>query len=147
LAAEQPAVTALVPEQPPVADPAPERTFQLKPVVIKLEQPVPVNIAPESSKDPLQASADAAAGRPPVPDMVTLRLLFKASTLAQVRDSSGTLIFTRIGAKGSSSSVKGRPPLSVMVNKASNVKLEFNGEAVDLKGHTNRNGVAQLTLQ
>jgi cytoskeleton protein RodZ len=64
-----------------------------------------------------------------------------------VRDNSGKLIFTRIGTKGSANSVKGKPPLSVMVKHANNVKLEFNGQSVDLKDHTSRDGIARLTLQ
>jgi cytoskeleton protein RodZ len=147
--------------------PVREKPVQLKPVIIKLEQPVPINIAPESARDPLQALDDqmaASAGMtasvatpgsaqtpsatvPAVPEVATLRLSFQASALAQVRDSSGKLIFTRTGAKGNSNSVKGKPPFSVMVKQANNVRLEFNGQVVDLKGHTNRDGVARLTLQ
>ncbi|MCL2645277.1 MAG: DUF4115 domain-containing protein [Betaproteobacteria bacterium] len=145
--------------QPPVQvgpqrpiEPEPQSTVQFKPQVIKLEQPVPVNIAPESARDPLQAGADAIAPAlgqvsAAAPESATLRLLFNDSTLAQVRDNSGRLILTRTGTKGSSSSVKGKPPFSVMVKQANNVELEFNGQAVDLKEHTNRDGVARLTLQ
>jgi cytoskeleton protein RodZ len=126
--------------------PAREKTVQLKLVTTKLDQPVPVNIAPESSRDPLQTGADP-AGMPIVPNVATLRLSFSASTLAQVRDNSGKLIFTRTGAKGTSNSIKGEPPFTVMVKQPNNVRLEFNGESVDLKGHTNRDGIARLTLQ
>jgi len=140
------------PEQP--VEPAPQElqsTIQYKIQTIKLEQPVPVNIAPESAKDPLQAESEqaiaAALGQAPVPEEAALRLSFNASTLAQVRDNSGRLIFTRTGVKGSSSNVKGKPPFSVMVKQADNVKLEFKGQVVDLKEHTDRDGVARLTLE
>ena len=145
----------------PAAAPVQEKTVWFEPQIIKLAQPVPVNIAPESANPPPQVegeqktvptegSTSAQAQNPPmpvVPEVATLRVSFNASTLAQVRDSSGKLIFTRTGAKGSSSSVKGKPPFSVMVKQANNVKLEYNGQSVDLKGHTNRDGIARLTLQ
>jgi cytoskeleton protein RodZ len=135
-----------------------EKVVRLEPQIktIRLEQPVPVNIAPESARDPLEqmaasaevtASVSPSTAMPEVPSVATLRLSFNASALAQVRDSSGKLIFTRTGAKGSSNSIKGKPPFSVMVKQAGNVRLEFNGQTVDLRGHTNRDGIARLTLQ
>ncbi|MCL2590459.1 MAG: DUF4115 domain-containing protein [Betaproteobacteria bacterium] len=137
--------------EPQRADPEPQKTIQFKPLIIALERPVPVNIAPESARDPLQSAQDteSAPGQAPVavPSVATLRVLFNASTLAQVRDNSGRIIFTRTGTKGSSNSVKGKPPFSIMVKQANNVQLEFNGQAVDLKGHTSKDGIARLTLQ
>jgi len=121
---------------------------QFKVQTFELTAPVPINIAPDSAKDPTQMDvAQEGSGAPSVPDVATLRLLFNASTLAQVRDSSGKIIFTRTGTKGSSNSIKGKPPFSVTVNNANNVELEFNGQAVDLKEHTSKNGIARLTLQ
>ncbi|MDR2209415.1 MAG: DUF4115 domain-containing protein [Azoarcus sp.] len=129
------------------ASPAHEKTVQLKPVVIKLDQPVPVNIAPESAKDPLADGQEPLAGMPSAPEVATLRLLFNASTWVDVRDNTGKLLFNRTGVKGSSNSVKGNPPLTVRIKHANNVNLEFNGQAVDLKKHTNREGFTRLTLQ
>jgi cytoskeleton protein RodZ len=145
--------TVTEPETAPVSEkaPAPETKVRFEPVVIKLASPVPVNIAPESSRPPppIGGEADEAAGppAPAVPHEATLRLLFNASTLAEVRDGSGKLIFTRTGTKGGSNKVTGKPPFKVMVKHPGNVKLEFNGQVVDLKGHTNREGIARLTLQ
>lgn len=105
-----------------------------------LEPPVLVNLAKDPTKTDggAQASANSEA---------TLRLLFNASTLVRVSDRSGKLIFTRTGIRGSTNSIKGKPPFSVTVNNANNVGLEFNGKAVDLKGHTGKDGVARLTLK
>ena len=150
------AAIAPVPEAPPAAAPVeeapstatPEKKTRFEPEVIKLAPPVPVNIAPESSNPPpLLGGGPDSQAVPSAPSVATLRLLFNASTLAQVRDSSGKLIFTRTGIKGSTSSVKGMPPLSIMVKQASSVRLEFNGEMIDLKNHTSRDGIARLTLQ
>jgi cytoskeleton protein RodZ len=138
----------------PAAAPASGKKIQLKQQIVKLEAPEPVPLAPESAYEPPQMEAEQAGASPvdagaiPVPPAEsTLRLLFNASTSAQVRDSSGKLIFTRTGTKGSSSSVKGKPPFSVMVKQAGNVTLEFDGQVVDLKAHTTRDGVARLILQ
>jgi len=156
---EKQSVVAVVAEKQPVAAAeeqpvtAAGKTVRLEPQIIRLAQPVPVNIAPELENAPLLGSGeqtiapDQAQAGPPLPDVATLRVLFSASTLAQVRDNSGKLIFTRTGTKGSSSSIKGKPPLTVMVKQANHVKLEFNGQSVDLKGHTNKDGIARLTLQ
>ena len=158
--------------EPPAAAPIHEKTVRLKQQTIEreiLKPPVPVNIAPESANEPplmeresgqvtalteaevsftdtasAQTLPAAVPGAPKVP---MLRLSFNGSTLAQVRDSSGKLIFTRTGAKGSSNSVKGKPPFSVVITQANNVTLEFKGQAVDLRKHTDKNGVARLTLQ
>jgi|GEM_PF-564471 len=165
---------------PPETAPTPEKAIQLKPQIIKLERPVPVNVMQEwaaeaaqresemmivpvdlmgSGSDPASTASSAssralaaaqtrpAPAVPSAPEVATLRLVFGASTLAQVRDSSGKLIFTRTGTKGSANSVKGKPPFSVMIRQANNMKLEFNGQAVDLKGHTGKDGVARLTLR
>ncbi len=144
---------APVQEKLPVPAPVREKHVKFETQTITLAPPVPVNIAPESANAPPLGSGeqaiatDQAQAGPPLPEVGTLRVSFNASTLAQVRDNSGKLIFTRIGTKGSSSSVKGKPPFSVMIKQANNVKLEYNGQSVDLKGHANKDGIARLILQ
>jgi cytoskeleton protein RodZ len=145
-----------------VSAPAHGKSVQYKQKIVTIQPPelaLPdlVDTAPESSSDPPQmgeAEGDPATGTAlaltepgAAPIVPTLRLSFNASTLAQVRDSSGRLIFARTGAKGSTSSIKGTPPFQVMIKHAKNVELEFNGKEVDLKGHTTRDGVARLVLQ
>jgi len=138
-APQEPAQPA--PQKP--AQPVPQGTIKTE----KLAAPVLVNLAPESARDPMHMDSESASGQVPADPDVTLRLLFNASTLAQVRDRSGKIIFTRTGTKGSISNIKGKPPFTVTVNNANNVKLEFNGQPVDLKGHTKKDGVARLTLE
>ena len=137
---------ALEQEKLPEAAPVHEKYVKFEIQTITLAPPVPVNIAAGSSNTSPQMDGDQVIA-PSAPEVATLRVSFNASTLAQVRDNSGKLIFTRIGTKGSSSNVKGKPPLSVMVKQANNVRLEFNGKSVDLRGHANRDGIARLTLQ
>lgn len=112
------------------------------------EQPV----QPDASAG-LPAAAPAADSKPgqageaaPVAGAGELRFSFEGNSWVEVRDASGRTIFSQMNAKGSTQTVQGLPPLQLVIGNASSVRLQYNGEAVDLAPHT-RVEVARLTLE
>ena len=112
--------------------------------------------APASTAEPVSGTNTATVPTAPstdnaVPgnDVTTLRFSFSVDALVQVRGKNGKIIFSRVGSKGRTYNVqvKDNLPVSLMIKQANKVKLDFNGIPIDLKPHTNREGVARLSLQ
>lgn len=101
--------------------------------------PEPVNAAKAAAPPPEAASNVAAAGES------TIRLSFLADAWVEVRDGRGVRIYSQLGAKGSEQTVVGKPPLSVVIGNAANVRMTYNGKPVDLMPHI-KVDVARLTL-
>jgi cytoskeleton protein RodZ len=100
--------------------------------------PTTAEVAPTTAE-----VAPASVVKPPPP----LRLSFGVNALAEVRDASGRIVFTRMGAKGRSYSAQGKPPFTLKIQQARSVKLEFHGNLIDLEPHINKDGIAHLILQ
>ncbi|MDR1854045.1 MAG: helix-turn-helix domain-containing protein [Azoarcus sp.] len=113
--------------------------------------------APAAANAPTaQVAAAAPAAIPPAAEAAPaapeeaappLRFTFSGESWVQVRENGGKVIFTRGVKRGSASSVFGNPPFSVVIRNADKVKLEFNGKPVNLSPHTNRDGIARVTLK
>lgn len=65
----------------------------------------------------------------------------------QVRDKAGVVVYTGIGAPGTTRTVQGEPPFAIVVGNATQVTLEYDGRPVDLQPHTRSGGVARMTLE
>jgi cytoskeleton protein RodZ len=76
----------------------------------------------------------------------TLRLRFHAESWVEVRDAQGTVLFSRLNARGSEAEVAGRPPLSVVVGNAPEVAATYEGREFPLEPHT-KVAVARFTLE
>jgi cytoskeleton protein RodZ len=63
----------------------------------------------------------------------------------EIKDASGTLIFSRLNSPGSEQTVSGEPPLDLVIGNAQSVRLIYRGKAVDLAPHT-RVDVARVRL-
>ena len=92
-------------------------------------------------------ATEVAPAAPAVKPPPTLRLSFGVNALAEVRDASGRIVFTRMGVKGRSYSARGKPPFTLKIQQARSVKLEFDGQLIDLEPHINKDGIAHLILQ
>lgn len=120
-----PSVTQAVPVSKPESVPQPARTEDSSDSVASTEQPQNV----------------------PVPlGMGRLVFIFDANSWVDVRDASGRTIFSQMNAKGTTQVVDGKPPLQLVVGNASQVKVRYNDEPVDLGPHT-RVDVARFTLE
>lgn len=110
------AVTAIPLVQNPQATPAPTTASQP---------------APETS------TADGVA---------TVQLQFDGDAWVEIRDKSRKIVFSQLSRQGNSQVVQGKPPFSLVVGNANQVKIAYNGKPFDLAPHTRVN-VARFKLE
>ena len=111
--------------QPQVAVPAP------------VETPAAAPEAPASAPQPAEA-APPREGR--------IQLQFGSQSWVEIREEDGRTLMSQLHAPGSRSVVVGRPPLSLVIGNAADVRLVYNDKPVDLKPYINIE-VARLTLK
>jgi len=116
---------------PTAPAPAPARPVASPPA---LAQPMS---APAESR-PSGATADAEGGG-------VIRMKFRGAAWVEVKDARGRTLLSRNQPGGSDAEVVGKPPLSLVIGNASDVRLTYNDRDVDLEPHT-RVSVARLTL-
>jgi cytoskeleton protein RodZ len=111
------------------------------------------SVAGEAPGNPIGAArpgnVPGAASEPPATAASaanTLHFIFKKDSWVQVRDNTGTVIFSQLNARGTEKDVTGTPPLSLVVGNASEVRLTYQGKPIDLAQHTKVN-VARFTLK
>ena len=114
------------PEQPP--GPRPVET-----PVVPPEAPATAASAPQQ--------ADAAP-----PREGRIQLQFGSQSWVEIREEDGRTLMSQLHAPGSRSVVVGRPPLSLVIGNAADVRLVYNDKPVDLKPYINIE-VARLTLK
>lgn len=108
------------------------------------EPPAPVAAPATPASPSVLTAADAPAGG--LDGLQRLTFGFDQEAWVEVRDASGEIIYSRIGAAGSSQEVQGRGPFAVVIGNAQNVHLSQNGKPVDLVPYT-KVSVARLSLQ
>jgi cytoskeleton protein RodZ len=108
--------------------------------------PTPVAAASAGAPVPPTTSAGPAAMAAASGEPRQLRLKFQAEAWVEVRDASGTVIFSQLGSPGSERVLQGRAPLQVVVGNAHAVQVTYQGRLVDLAPHT-RVDVARLVLE
>lgn len=98
--------------------------------------------------DSVAASPAALAAAPAATAAGSGQLSFRfgADSWVEVRDASGTILHSGTNRAGSTRSVQGTAPFTLVVGNAANVTLEQDGKAVDLAAHV-RGSVARLTLR
>lgn len=107
---------------------------------------------------PPEVLAGAATGAPaagPTPEAVMpaaptdasrLTFRFSGESWVEVRDASGSVLYSGVNAAGTSRTVQGKPPFGLVIGNAREVGVEYQGKAVDLTPHI-RVSVARLTVQ
>lgn len=75
-----------------------------------------------------------------------LKLVFDDESWVSVDDATGRQLFGDLGRNGRTVTVAGQVPLSILVGNALAVRMEFDGESVDLGPFTRENNVARLEL-
>lgn len=75
-----------------------------------------------------------------------LNFRFGADSWVEVRDASGAILHSGTNRAGSTRSVQGTAPFTLVVGNAASVTLEHDGKPVDLAAHI-RGSVARLTLR
>ncbi|MBI3140881.1 MAG: helix-turn-helix domain-containing protein [Rhodocyclales bacterium] len=71
---------------------------------------------------------------------------FEGDSWVEVKDASGRIIFSQLNRRGTTEAVLGRPPFELVVGNASQVRLQYEDQPIDLGPHT-RVEVARVTLE
>jgi cytoskeleton protein RodZ len=136
---------------PPAAK-APPREATPRPTQVIPAQPaaVFVPIVPEKPKPvPLLAEKPEKADKPEKPKVVSgaHRLVVRTDGEAwiEIRDSSDRMLVSSLNPPGSERVVRGKPPYSLVIGNASNVRVTYDDKLIDLAPHT-RQDVARLTI-
>jgi cytoskeleton protein RodZ len=130
--------------QPTVAPTAPGPASTTAPAV---DGTVPAVVAPAPPAD-----AAAAPATTPSPTAAVgsggseLRFNFDRDAWVEVKDASGSIVFSQLSPAGSERVVRGQPPFQLVVGNAAGVKVTYNARTVDLAPHT-RTDVARITLE
>jgi cytoskeleton protein RodZ len=74
-----------------------------------------------------------------------IKLVFKREAFVEIRDASGKPLLNKNNPAGSSQTVVGKPPYSLVIGNAEHVEMTYQGENIDLAPHT-KGGVARLIL-
>jgi cytoskeleton protein RodZ len=108
---------------------------------VAVTAPVPAATAsPIMQGTALQAVPAAASGAP------NLTMHFEGDAWVEIRDKSGTKIFSQLSRAGSEQVVQGTPPFALVVGNAARVRIAYNGKPVDLAPYIRVN-VARFTLE
>jgi cytoskeleton protein RodZ len=76
-----------------------------------------------------------------------IRLVFEGESWTEVRDIRGKLLLSRINPRGTEQVLHGKPPFSLAIGNAAQVKLVYNNKPIDLAPHINAyGGTARLSL-
>lgn len=141
-AAEEPVARTV-----PVADDRTEAVrVQAEPLARTVADSAPAqepSLAPARVADAAPAPVDGPADMSGVVGELTL--VFDGESWVSVDDATGRRLFGDLG-RDASFTVKGPVPLSVLVGNAPAVRLEFDGESVDLGPFTTENNVARLEI-
>jgi cytoskeleton protein RodZ len=134
----EPAASAPTAPTAPPAAPAPS---------IAETAPFPDPFAPPVAAKPavLPAPAPAAAGESVPPGSKSLRFAFSGPSWLEVKDARGRTLISKVNPKGSDAEVVGKPPFTVWIGNAPEVKMTYGDKDFDLAPHT-RAAVARFTL-
>lgn len=148
---------------PAAAEPAPAVASEAPVAGVPATDSSAADAAPSEPVPPAEGGADASvaqtdsgaaeagsAGAEPAPAPLAgngvLAFRFNGESWIEVRDASGSIVYSGINRAGATRNVQGRPPFALVVGNAANVSLEFDGKPVDLAAHT-KVSVARLTVQ
>jgi len=154
----QPVSSASQPSSSPSAEAAPEEAAAATPAA----DPATVTPAAEAAATPPTAP-DAAAptvvtpavAATPVAPVATpaaptgadsIVLTFSGASWVRVDDATGKTLFNDMGQPGENRAFSGPLPLNVFLGNAPMVKVQFKGQAVDVKPFVRSNNTARFTL-
>ncbi|WP_172197465.1 RodZ domain-containing protein [Niveibacterium sp. COAC-50] len=141
--------TAVVTAQvEPAASASEPVAAQSQPATASVAQSSPVAVAkPAASQAPQSAPTPLAQQSAPVgAAQGGLNFSFAQDAWVEVRDASGSVVFSRLSKAGSTQTVQGTAPFALVIGNAPNVKVEYNGRPVDLAPYT-KVSVARLSVK
>lgn len=143
-------VATKVPPSVASFEPAPEAG----PAPVVLQEKVSIVAAPV--EPPAAPAAPLAAVAPVAPKIVSDPVVPKAGpprlvvhthadAWIEIRDSLDRMLIASLNPAGSERVVRGRPPYSLVIGNAANVRVTYGDKPIDLAPHT-RHDVARLTV-
>lgn len=143
VSAPQPVTEPVAEAAAPLATSRPEVLPAVSAVIAETVATAGTQEMPVAESAPLKEDAGTQA---PVPNgMAEVHFVFEAASWVEVRDRSERVLLSQLNAAGTQQRVAGRPPLSVVVGNARDVRMTFNGKPFDLVPHT-RVEVARFVL-
>ena len=133
---------AAPPSPPLVAEPAPEAGR------VEVAQPSILPSVPAGNPavaKPAATLSATAASEPPPPGSKSLRFAFSGASWVEIKDARGRTLISKVNPKGIDAEVVGKPPFTVWIGNAPEVKMSYEGKEFDLAPHT-RAAVARFTL-
>lgn len=105
-----------------------------------------VVINPEATSATTPAVAGAVAPES-ADERDVLRLVFEGESWVEIKDGRGRILLSRINPRGTEQVLHGKPPFSLAIGNAAQVKLVYNNKPIDLAPHINAyGGTARLSL-
>lgn len=101
---------------------------------------------PQNAQQSPIAGTKSATASPAVNGEASVALNFEGDAWVEIRDKSGKLVFSKLSRRGEAQAVQGRPPFSVVVGNAAQVRIAYNGKPFDLTPHIRVN-VARFKLE
>jgi cytoskeleton protein RodZ len=145
-----PALPPATVDAAPKAAPMPEPAAQEPKPAAAARPPPAATEAPSIAAAPPAAAQAAASPKPHVQvsgsGTSQIRMTFEGESWVEIKDGTGTTIFSRLNTAGTERVIKGTPPLTLVVGNAHGVKLTYRDKAIDLGPHT-RVDVARITLE
>ena len=138
----QPTLDPPKPQAAPAAQPAAAPSIPvLAPGAASASAAAPAPAATPLASEPAPAEAPRAA----LPGEGTIRLSFRAAAWVEIADAKGKVLLSRTHPGGTNAEVIGKPPFTLVIGNAPEVRLNYNGRDVDLGPYT-RVAVARFTL-
>lgn len=120
-------------------------------------QPAPAAVPAPAAAAPAQASEppavapgapteNAAPEQKAATDVDHLLFRFSGESWVEVRDASGSIVYSGVNAAGSTRTIQGRAPFSLVIGNAREVSLEYRGQPFDLTPHI-RVSVARVKVE
>jgi cytoskeleton protein RodZ len=101
-----------------------------------IDKKLQIKTVPEVENKPVKKEGERA-----------LRFMFNEDSWVEVKDAKGKRVFSQTSPGNTEKTIYGRPPFSLTIGNAVNVKLVYNAEPVDLMPYTSKHGgVARLSL-
>lgn len=131
--------------------PPPQQTLSEKvpEVVIANDSPLPAPApAPVPQPGMLVSSGDTVGQEKSVPGMMrkSIALRFDKDSWVEIRQGDGKMLLSQLNPAGTQQIVEGRPPFTLIIGNAPNVRVFYNEQPVDLKPHF-KVDVARFTLE
>jgi cytoskeleton protein RodZ len=137
-------------EAPVPTPPSPPLVTEPAPATARIEAAQPpvlpaIPFASPATAKPAIAAPVTAASEPPPPGSKSLRFAFSGASWVEIKDARGRTLISKVNPKGVDAEVVGKPPFTVWIGNAPEVKMSYEGKEFDLAPHT-RAAVARFTL-